>query len=83
MNACRQNNSGFLSEVHDISEEGRIQNLFLLESLIEIVKVRKDYIFVALRDMEKAYNKVNRKKLFEVMRGYGVHTNIIGLIYRI
>ena len=34
-------------------------------------------------DMEKAYDRVNRKKLFEVMRGYGVHENIIGLIERI
>ena len=33
--------------------------------------------------MEKAYDRVNRKKLFEVMRCYGVHENLIRLIERI
>ena len=47
-------------------------NLFMLERMIEMAKVRKDCLFVAFIDMEKAYDRVNRKKLFEVMRGYGV-----------
>ena len=34
--------------------------------------VRKECLFVAFIDMETAYDKVNRKKLFEVMGGYGV-----------
>ena len=33
--------------------------------------------------MEKAYDRVNRKKLFELMRDYGVHGNLVGLIGRI
>ena len=37
-----------------------------------MAKVRKDCLFVAVIYMEKAYDRVNRKKLFEVMRGYGV-----------
>ena len=36
-----------------------------------MVKGRNDEIYVAFVDMEKAYDRVNRK-LFEVMRGYGV-----------
>ena len=47
-------------------------NLFMLERMIEMVKVRKDYLFVVFIDMEKAYDRVNRRKLFEVMRGYEV-----------
>ena len=46
--------------------------LFMLERMIEMAKVRKDCLFVAFIDMEKAYDRVNRNKLFEVMRGYGV-----------
>ena len=32
---------------------------------------------------EKAYDRVNRKKLFEVMRCYGVHEKLVRLIERI
>ena len=35
------------------------------------------YIFV---DMEKAYDRVNRKKLSEVMRGYGVQEKLVDVI---
>ena len=45
-------------------------NLFMLESMIEMTKVRKECLFVAFTDMEKAYDRVNGKKLFEVIRGY-------------
>ena len=42
--------------------------------MLEMAKVRKEYLFVAFIDMEKLYDIVNRRKLFEVMRGYGVKT---------
>ena len=48
-----------------------------------MVKGRKEEIFVAFLDMEKAYDRVNRKKLFEVMRCYGVHEKLVRLIERI
>ena len=38
-------------------------NLFMLERLIEMVKGRKEELFVAFLDMGKAYDRVNRKKL--------------------
>ena len=47
-------------------------NLFMLERMIEMAKVRKECLFVALIDMEKAYDRVDRRKLFELIRGYGV-----------
>ena len=39
--------------------------LFILERLFEMVKGRKEEIFVAFLDMEKAYDRVNRKKLLK------------------
>ena len=58
-------------------------NLFMLERMIEMAKVRKDCLFAAFIDMEKAYDRVNRKKLFEVMRGYGVQGILVDVIERI
>ena len=64
-----------------VSDEGAVQNLFMLQRLIEMVKVRKDDRVVAMGNMEKAYyDRVNRKRLFEVMRGYEIHDTIVGLI---
>ena len=34
-------------------------------------------------DMEKPYDRVNRKKLFEVMRCYGVYEKLVRLLERI
>ena len=61
--------NGMLGEIQGGFRRGRCieDNLFMLERLIEMVKGRKKEIFVALLDMEKAYDRVNRKKLFEVM----------------
>ena len=58
-------------------------NLFMLERLIEMVRGRKEEICVAFLDMEKTYDRVNRKKLFEVMRCYGVHEKLVRLIERL
>ena len=67
----------------DIPKEWKEDKLFMLEKLIEMVKGRKKEIFVPFLDMEKAYDRVNRKKLFEVMRCYGVHEKLVRLIERI
>ena len=60
-----------------------VDNLFMLERMIEMVKVRKQCLFVAFIDMEKTYDRVNRNKLFEVMRGYGVLEMLVDVIERI
>ena len=77
--------SGMLGEIQGGFRRGRRteDNLFMLERLIEMVKGMKEEIFVAFLDMEKAYDRVNRKKLFEVMRCYGVHEKLVRLIERI
>ena len=38
---------------------------------------------MAFLEMEKAYDRVNRTKLFEVMLCYGVHENFVRLLERI
>ena len=58
-------------------------NLFMLERMIEMTKVRKECLFVDFIDIEKAYERVNRKKLVEVMRGYGVQEKLVNVIERI
>ena len=68
---------------------GQRINLFMLERMIEMVKVRKDCLFVAFIDIEKAYDRVNINRLFEVsvsilvMRGYGVQEILVDVIERI
>ena len=58
-------------------------NLFMLERMIEMAKVRKEYLCVVFIDMEKAYDRVDRRKLFEVMREYGVQEILVDVIERI
>ena len=55
--------SGMLGVIQGGFRRGRHteDNLFMLERLIEMVKGRKEYIFVAFPDMEKAYDRANRK----------------------
>ena len=77
--------SGMLGDIQGGFRMGRRteDNLFMLERMIEMAKVRKDCLFVAFIDMERAYDRVNRKKLFEVMRGYGVQGILVDVIERI
>ena len=48
-----------------------------------MAKVRKECLFVAFIDMGKLYDRVDIRKSFEVMRGYGVHTILVDVIERI
>ena len=77
--------SGMLGVVQGVFRRGRRTdaNLFMLERIIEMAKVRKECLYVAFIDMEKSYDRVNRKKLFEAMRGYGVQEKLVDVIERI
>ena len=74
-----------LCDIQGVFRKGRRteDNLFMLEGMIEMAKVRKDCLFEAFNDMEKAYDRVNRKKLFDVIRGYGVQEILVDVIERI
>ena len=39
-----------------------------------MAKVRKECLFMSFIDMEKAYDRVDRRKLFEVMQGYAINS---------
>ena len=45
--------------------------------------MRKVCLFVAFIDMEKAYDIVDRKTRFDVLRAYGVHDKLVSLIERV
>ena len=61
--------SGMLGDIQGGFRRGlrTEDNLFMLERMIEMAKVRKECLFVAFIVMEKAYDRVDRRKLFEVM----------------
>ena len=77
--------SGMLDDLQGGLKMGRRtkDNLFMLQRMIEMVKVRKECLFVAFNDMEKAYDRMFRNKLFVVMRGYGGQRILVDEIERI
>ena len=58
--------SGMLGDGQGGFRKGRIteDNLFIVERLIEMTRMRKVCLFVAFIDMEKAYDNENRKNPF-------------------
>ena len=62
---------------------GQRITFFMLQRMIDMDKVRRECLMVAFIDMAKAYDRVNMKKLFEVMRGYGVQGILVDVIERI
>ena len=77
--------SGMLGDIQGSFRRGRRteDNLFMLERMIEMAKLRKECLFVAFIDMEKPYDRVDRRTLFEVMRGYGVQIILVDVIEKI
>ena len=49
-------------EINVQMHSGAEDNLCMLERMIEMVKVKKECLVVAFIDMEKAYDRVNKKK---------------------
>ena len=58
-------------------------NMFMLDRMVEIAKVRGECFYIGFMDMEKAYDRVNRRKLFEVKRSYGIHEKLVKTIARV
>lgn len=46
-------------------------HLFVMERIMEVRRVQKLPLYLCFIDLEKAYDKVDRRKLFEVLRGHG------------
>ena len=77
--------SGMIGDIQGGSRRGRRteDTLFMLERMIEMAKVRKECLFVAFIPMEKACDRVDRRKLLEVMRRYGVQELLVDVMERI
>ena len=56
--------SGMLGDVKGSVRKGRTEdNLFIMERLIEMTRMRKVCLYVAFIDTEKAYDRVDRNNL--------------------
>ena len=67
--------SGMLSDIQEWGSEwseGQRITFLMLERMIDMVNLRKESLSVVFIDMKKAYDRVNRNKLFKVMIGYEV-----------
>ena len=58
-------------------------NLYMMERMIEMARSRKEEMYIAFIDMEKAYDRVDRRKLFEIIRMYGIDERLVSLIERV
>ena len=58
-------------------------NLFILNGLIELKKERGEEILVGCLDLEKAYDRVDRGKLWSVLRKRGMNEDLVKTLERI
>ena len=61
--------SGILGDIQGGFRNGQRteDNLFMLERMIDMANERKECLFVDFIDMEQTYDRVDRRKLFEVI----------------
>jgi Reverse transcriptase (RNA-dependent DNA polymerase) len=76
-----------LSEMQNGFRRGRriSDNIYILSQIIEISQKQKSDLFMCFLDIEKAYDRVDREKLFDVMRKMGIDgefVNLLGLLYK-
>ena len=55
-------------------------NLFILERLTEMSNARGDQLLLAFIDLEKAYDRVDRKKLLDVLEKRGMSPGLVNLL---
>ena len=58
-------------------------NLFILNGIIELKKERGEELLVTCLDLEKAYDRVDRGKLWEVMRKRGMTEGMVKVLEKI
>ncbi|MCP4976741.1 MAG: hypothetical protein GY931_11310, partial [Maribacter sp.] len=75
-------NSDILGEIQNGFRKGRraTDSLLVLETLIRKTKREKKKNFLALLDITKAYDRVNRDILWDIMGQMGVHTKLLNNI---
>ncbi len=75
-------NSDILGEIQNGFRKGRREtdSLLVLETLIRKTKREKKKIFLALLDITKAYDRVDRGILWKIMEQMGVHDKLLNLL---
>ena len=58
-------------------------NLFILNGLIELKKERGEELLVGCLDLEKAYDRVEREKLWQVLRRRGMSEGLVRILERV
>jgi Reverse transcriptase (RNA-dependent DNA polymerase) len=59
---------------------GIMDQIYSVQSIMRKTKNRKIPVYMAFVDIQKAYDSVDRKLLFKILRQYGVHEHICQLI---
>jgi hypothetical protein len=61
---------------------GTPDNCFVLRHMIDAAAVKKKPLYCAFIDFSKAYDRVDRKLMWEVLRGCGLHGHMLDAIMR-
>ena len=74
-----------LGDVQDGLRKGRTteDNIFIMERITEMSRMRKVCLFVVFIDMEKAYDIGVRKHFYELLRAYIINEKLVSLIERV
>ena len=56
---------------------GTIDNAFVLNHLVEKYRIQKKPLYAAFIDFRKAYDSIDRSRLWDCLRGMGIHGRIL------
>ena len=60
-----------------------VDNLFVISNIMNIAKRLNEKLFLGFIDLRKAYDRVNRRKLWEKLRDIGVHEDVITIFQQL
>ena len=74
-----ENSEGQIGEEQSGFRKGRscADQIFVLRQVCEKMKEKKKRVFVAFMDLEKAYDRVEREAMWQVMRIYGIGGRVL------
>ena len=73
----REEQSGFRQN------RSTVDNLFVISNIMDIAKRLNKNLFLGFIDLRKAYDRINRQKLWEKLRDIGVHEEVINIIQQL
>ena len=74
-----------IGELQGVFRKGRMteDNLYILNGVIELKKEREEELLVSCLDLEKAYDRVHRGKLWQVMRKRGMTEGVVRVLEKV